>query len=77
MIDTAARVPRWALALKRIQDEQPKTQKELADLMGISGQAVGKHLKKARAAGFLAKVGLALTEKGQKYVGKVATEDRF
>ncbi len=45
--------------------------------MGITPQAVGKHLKKARAAGFLEEAELALTEKGQRYAGKIATEERF
>ena len=45
--------------------------------MGITPQAVGKHLKKARAAGFLEEAELSLTERGQRYAEKISIEERF
>jgi putative DNA primase/helicase len=61
--------PAWVQALRIIRDETPKTQKELAERLGVTAAAVSQHLKTARNKGLLTEK-LELTESGEKLVEK-------
>lgn len=56
-------------ALKFVADMTPQTQKEVAEALGISAAAAGKHLQRARERQLLD--GMVVTDSGAAYLKKV------
>lgn len=60
---------KWVQALKFVADKAPQTQKEVAEALGISAAAAGKHLQRARERQLLD--GMVVTDSGAAYLKKV------